>query len=121
MTVRHRLRRYVQIQSTDRVFFKSFGDPRVVRVNHGPVDVVAGEFTGDNIIDVAVSRSSMTDIVVFENDGTMQFDLYVDLPVGTAPSSPSLSSAPQCVVAVRPSSNPAAARTSDPVQTEVVN
>jgi PBSX family phage portal protein len=30
VTVRHRLRRYVQIQGTDRVFFKSFGDPRVV-------------------------------------------------------------------------------------------
>ncbi len=37
VTVRHRLRRYVQIQGTDRVFFKSFGDPRVVSRRAGQV------------------------------------------------------------------------------------
>ncbi len=37
VTVRHRLRRYVQIQGTDRVFFKSFGDPRVVSRRTGQV------------------------------------------------------------------------------------
>ncbi len=37
VTVRHRLRRYVQIQGTDRVFFKSFGDPRVVSRRSGQV------------------------------------------------------------------------------------
>src|SRR5690606_33763706 len=30
VTVRHRLRRYLQMQDTDRVFFKSLGDPRVI-------------------------------------------------------------------------------------------
>jgi len=37
VTMRHRLRRYVQIQGTDRVFFKSFGDPRVVSRRTGQV------------------------------------------------------------------------------------
>ena len=34
---RHRFRRYVQIQGTDRVFFKSFGDPRVISRRTGKI------------------------------------------------------------------------------------
>ncbi len=41
-------------------------------------------------------------------------------PVGSAPNSSSVSSASQCEVARRPVSSPAAASSSDPVQTEVV-
>ena len=40
--------------------------------------------------------------------------------VGLAPSSPSSSSSIQCVVASTPSRIPAAASTSEPVQTDVV-
>ncbi|MBN1632142.1 MAG: phage portal protein, partial [Thermoleophilia bacterium] len=37
VTTRVRLRRFVQIQGTERVFFKSFGDPRVVSRKTGTV------------------------------------------------------------------------------------
>ena len=37
VTTRVRLRRFVQIQGTERVFFKSFGDPRVVSRKTGAV------------------------------------------------------------------------------------
>ena len=43
VTARRRLRRYVQIQGTEQVYFKSFGDPRVVSRSTGRVfpDVTA--------------------------------------------------------------------------------
>jgi PBSX family phage portal protein len=43
VSARRRLRRYVQIQGTERVYFKSFGDPRVVSRETGRVfpDVAA--------------------------------------------------------------------------------
>ena len=37
VSTRRRVRRYVQVQGTDRVFFKSFGDPRVVSRQTGRV------------------------------------------------------------------------------------
>jgi len=37
VTTRRRLRRYVQVQGVDRVFFKAFGDPRVVSKTSGEV------------------------------------------------------------------------------------
>ena len=37
VTARRRLRRYVQIQGTEQIYFKSFGDPRVVSKTSGRV------------------------------------------------------------------------------------
>ena len=37
VTARRRLRRYVQVQGADRIYFKSFGDPRVVSRSSGRV------------------------------------------------------------------------------------
>lgn len=60
VTVRHRLRRYVQIQGTDRVFFKSFGDPRVVSRCTGQVfDSV------EAIIEADVSDGAATELIHF--------------------------------------------------------
>lgn len=60
MTVRHRLRRYVQIQGTDRVFFKSFGDPRVVSRCTGQVFDSA-----EAIIEADVSDGAATELIHF--------------------------------------------------------
>jgi PBSX family phage portal protein len=42
VTARRRLRRFVQIQGTERVFFKSFGDPRIVSKQTGGIFPDAG-------------------------------------------------------------------------------
>lgn len=47
-----------------------FGQEKVITLAGGPVDVVAADFTGDNVLDLAVSRIGMSDIVVLRNDGT---------------------------------------------------
>lgn len=60
VTVRHRLRRYVQIQGTDRVFFKSFGDPRVVSRCTGQVFDSA-----EAIIEADVSDGAATELIHF--------------------------------------------------------
>jgi PBSX family phage portal protein len=41
-TARRRLRRFVQIQGTERVYFKSFGDPRIISKTTGATFVDAG-------------------------------------------------------------------------------
>ncbi|MBK8009809.1 MAG: phage portal protein [Deltaproteobacteria bacterium] len=56
VTVRHRLRRYVQIQGTDRVFFKSFGDPRVVSRRTGQVFDSAESLTEADASDGAATE-----------------------------------------------------------------
>jgi capsid portal protein len=46
VSARRRLRRYVQIQGAERVYFKSFGDPRVVPIgNINTFKVLYGKFT----------------------------------------------------------------------------
>jgi len=60
VTVRHRLRRYVQIQGTDRVFFKSFGDPRVVSRRTGQVFDSA-----EALADVDASDGAATELLHF--------------------------------------------------------
>ncbi|MCA9633105.1 MAG: phage portal protein [Myxococcales bacterium] len=56
VTMRHRLRRYVQIQGTDRVFFKSFGDPRVVSRRTGQVFDSAEALAGVDASDGAATE-----------------------------------------------------------------
>ena len=56
VTVRHRLRRYVQIQGTDRVFFKSFGDPRMVSRRTGQVFDRAESLTDADASDGAATE-----------------------------------------------------------------
>jgi len=60
VTMRHRLRRYVQIQGTDRVFFKSFGDPRVVSRRTGQVFD-----TAEALADVDASDGAATELLHF--------------------------------------------------------
>ena len=49
-----------------------FSAESVIAVGGGPFDVVAADFTGDGRLDLAVSRSNLSDIVVLRNeaDGT---------------------------------------------------
>lgn len=63
-----------------------FGQEIVLPLPGGPAAVVAGDFTGDSRLDLAVSRVSMADIVVLRNDGNMQFTQALDVPVGQAPN-----------------------------------
>ena len=60
VTVRHRLRRYVQVQGTDRVFFKSFGDPRVISRRTGQVFESA-----DAMVDADASDGAATELLHF--------------------------------------------------------
>jgi adhesin/invasin len=63
-----------------------FGQEKVITLAGGPVDVVAADFTGDNVLDLAVSRIGMSDIVVLRNDGNLEFSSFLDVPVGQAPT-----------------------------------
>ncbi len=60
VTVRHRLRRYVQVQGTERVFFKSFGDPRVISRRTGQVFESA-----DAMVDADASDGAATELLHF--------------------------------------------------------
>jgi len=63
-----------------------FGAEAVVQVDGGPVDVVAADFTGDGLVDLAVSRQSMSDIVILRNGGAAGFEEFIGLPVGETPN-----------------------------------
>lgn len=52
----------------------------------GPVDVVAADFTGDGIVDLAVSRRLLSDIVLLQNDGAGNLTKLISIPVGAAPN-----------------------------------
>lgn len=63
-----------------------FGPVDVIELDGGPVDVVAGDFTGDGQIDLAVSRQDLSDIVILRNGGAAGFEEFVGLPVGETPN-----------------------------------
>ncbi|HEX6811026.1 MAG TPA: VCBS repeat-containing protein [Planctomycetota bacterium] len=63
-----------------------FGDEDLVPVGGGPVDLAAADFTGDGLIDFAVSRENMSDVIILRNGGPAGFDQFVGLPVGLAPN-----------------------------------
>lgn len=60
--------------------------PQFVALGGGPIDVAAADFTGDGIVDLAVSRRMLSDVVLLTNDGLGGLTLSVSLPVGAAPN-----------------------------------
>lgn len=52
----------------------------------GPLDVVAADFTGDGLQDLAVSRANQSDIVVLRNEGGGTFAQFLSVPVGASPN-----------------------------------
>ena len=51
-----------------------------------PVDVAAADFTGDGLLDLAVSRNNQADIVVLRNEGAAGFAQFLTVPVGQSPN-----------------------------------
>jgi len=43
-----------------------------------------GRLNGDGFVDLAVSRSGLSDILILANDGQGNFSVLVSLPVGSA-------------------------------------
>lgn len=66
--------------------FDFSAQPQLIALGGGPIDVVAADFTGDAIVDLAVSRRLLSDVVVLTNDGQGNLTLSVALPVGSAPN-----------------------------------
>lgn len=62
-----------------------FGTESVIDIGGGPVDVVAADFTGDGLKDLAVSRANAANILVLRNAGT-SFVPFRTVPVGEAPN-----------------------------------
>jgi hypothetical protein len=63
-----------------------FGPEEVLQVGGGPVDVVAADFTGDGLADLAVSRQGMSDIMILRNTGAGGFEELIGVPVGETPN-----------------------------------
>ncbi len=63
----------------------SFGPETEIQLGSGPVDVVAADFTGDGLPDLAVSRASASDIVVLRNQGGTFVPLPENVGVGNTP------------------------------------
>ncbi len=57
-----------------------------VHLGGNPIDVVAADFTGEGIVDLAVSRAGASDIAVLRNDGQGNLTSFANLPVGVAPN-----------------------------------
>lgn len=51
-----------------------------------PMDVVAADFTGDGLFDLAVSRANESDILILRNDGGLAFSEFLSVPVGNSPN-----------------------------------
>jgi hypothetical protein len=58
----------------------------VISVGGGPIDVVAADFTGDGLLDFAVTRSDYADIAILRNDGNNQYVESLAVPVGVSPN-----------------------------------
>jgi hypothetical protein len=52
----------------------------------GPIDVVAADFTGDGLKDLAISRANQSDIVILRNEGGGTFAPFLNVPVGASPN-----------------------------------
>jgi len=63
-----------------------YGAETVIPIEGGPVDVVAADFTGDEYLDIAISREMVSDIVILRNDGVGGFSQFLMLPVGQSPN-----------------------------------
>ena len=65
-----------------------YGTPIVIDLGaaSSPLDVVAADFTGDGLQDLAVSRANLSDIAILRNDGGLQFSLALNVPVGNSPN-----------------------------------
>jgi len=64
----------------------AFGNERTVALGGQPTDLVAADFTGDGVVDLAVSRTDMADITVLSNDGAGDFAQALSVPVGQSPN-----------------------------------
>lgn len=62
------------------------GQPLVTQLGGGPADVAAADFTGDGILDIAVSRFGQSDIAILRNDGQGNLTSLLNMPVGQAPT-----------------------------------
>lgn len=58
----------------------------IIPVGGGPVDVVAADFTGDNLPDLAVSRTNQSDVMILRNTGDGVFIEDLAVPVGISPN-----------------------------------
>lgn len=63
-----------------------FGAEIVIGLGGGPVDVAAADFTGDGLLDFAVSRQNLSDIVVLRNLGNNAYTEFLTVPVGASPN-----------------------------------
>ncbi len=64
----------------------AFGAEQVVAIGGNPIDVVAADFTGDGLSDLAISRSTLSDLVVLRNAGSLDFVPFLTVPVGAVPN-----------------------------------
>ncbi|GAB4143857.1 MAG: hypothetical protein Fur0037_11610 [Planctomycetota bacterium] len=62
------------------------GPTHVIQIGGGPADLVAADFTGDGILDIAASRYAQSDIAILRNDGFGNLTPLVNLPVGQTPT-----------------------------------
>ncbi|MBX3461971.1 MAG: VCBS repeat-containing protein [Planctomycetes bacterium] len=51
-----------------------------------PLDVAAADFTGDGLLDLAVSRANESDILILRNEGGLSFSTFLSVPVGDSPN-----------------------------------
>jgi len=62
-------------------------DPEVViQVGNNPIDLTAADFTGDGLIDIALSRVGSSDIAVLQNNENLNFSEFLTVPVGISPN-----------------------------------
>lgn len=62
------------------------GATLVSQIGGGPADLAAADFTGDGILDIAVSRFAQSDISILRNDGRGNLSTLLNIPVGQTPT-----------------------------------
>lgn len=62
-----------------------FDVPSVIDLGGGPIDVASADFTGDGLLDLAVSRNNQAEIRVLRNEGGLAFSTLLSVPVGESP------------------------------------